>query len=287
MNILITGATGNVGLSVISNIRFQEDNLRVFAGVRNIATDKQKLTDYPVSLILFDFENVQTYQPAFQGIDILFLLRPPQISNVSKVFKPLIDQARQSKIKQIIFLSVQGVENSKIIPHHKIEKLITSSNVGFTFLRPAYFMQNFTTTLNHDLIHNQKIYLPAGHAKFTIVDVSDIGAVAAKILAEPQSHLNKSYELTNNETLTFTEMADKISKGTGKHVNFISPNLVAFYMTKRREKVPPTFILIMIMLHYFPRFQKTPKTTDWVEIITGQKPKTFDEFVIANRNQLR
>jgi len=46
-------------------------------------------------------------------------------------------------------------------------------------------------------------------------------------------------------------------------------------------------ILVMIMLHYFPRFQQTPKTTQWVKIITGQEPKTFDDFVLTNKNQLQ
>jgi len=40
-------------------------------------------------------------------------------------------------------------------------------------------------------------------------------------------------------------------------------------------------------LHYFPRFQKTPKTTRWVKIITGQEPKSFDNFVLANKTQLK
>ena len=72
---------------------------------------------------------------------------------------------------------------------------------------PAYFMQNFTNTLLDDLINNHSIYLPAADARFTVIDVTDIGAVAAKVLKEPQKHINKRYELTNNEALTFTEMA--------------------------------------------------------------------------------
>ena len=61
--------------------------------------------------------------------------------------------------------------------------------------------------------------MPAGQAKFTIIDSEDIGSVTAKVLSESQYHINKSYELTNNETLTFTEMAEKISKGIGKTIN--------------------------------------------------------------------
>jgi len=36
-------------------------------------------------------------------------------------------------------------------------------------------------------------------------------------------------------------------------------------MVKRKAKIPVGFILVMIMLHYLPRFQKEPETTDWVK----------------------
>ena len=283
LKVLITGATGNVGIEVLSALKKLDHQLEIYAGVRDSEFVNEKLLNFKVKTIPFDFTNSETFNKAFQNIDILFLLRPPQISEVKKYFAPLIEIAKKSSIKHIVFLSVQGVENSKIIPHHKIEKLIVDSKIPYTFLRPAYFMQNFTTTLRNDLVNNSRIYLPAGQAKFTVIDTEDIGSVTAKVIIEPQNHINKSYELTNNETLTFTEMAAKISNGIGKTIKFVSPNLLQFYLTKRKEKMPKMLILVMIMLHYFPRFQTTPKTTEWVKIITEQEPKSFDDFVLTNK----
>ena len=285
--VLITGSTGNVGIEVLSALKKLDHQLETYAGVRDTEFGNDSLSNFNIKTIKFNFLNVETFLPALKNIDVLFLLRPPQISDVKRYFAPLIKTAKQSSVKHIVFLSVQGVENSRIIPHHKIEKLIVDSKIPYTFLRPAYFMQNFTTSLHNDLVNNQRIYLPAGQSKFTIIDTEDIGAVTAKVLIEPQNHINKSYELTNNEILTFKEMAEKISKGIGKTINFISPNLLQFFFTKRKEHIPTMLILVMVMLHYFPRFQKTPKTTEWVKIITGQEPKTFDTFVLQNRNQLQ
>jgi len=285
-NVLITGATGNVGIEVLFALKKLEHQLEIYAGVRDTEFGNEKLSNFNIKTIKFDFKNIETFFPALKEVDILFLLRPPQISDVKKYFAPLIETAKKSSVKHIVFLSVQGVENSKIIPHHKIEKFIVDSRIPYTFLRPAYFMQNFTTTLRNDLVNNHRIYLPAGQAKFTIIDAENIGSVTAKVLIEPQNHINKSYELTNNETLTFAEMAEKISNGIGKTIKFISPNLLHFFLTKRKENMPTMLILVMIMLHYFPRFQKTPKTTEWVKIITGQEPKSFDDFVLTNKNQL-
>lgn len=284
--ILITGATGNVGMEVARSLASLDHNYQVYLGVRNVQEDKQKLKSFNAQLIQFDFTNSDTFQSALVNIEILFLLRPPQISDVQKYFKPLIDSAIKNRLKHIVFLSVQGVQNSKIIPHYKIEKLLVESKIPYTFLRPAYFMQNFTTTLLIDLKTKNRIYLPAGNAKFTLIDVTDIGQVAAKILTETTHHKNQCYELTCNEKLTFAEMAVKLSEGLGKIIKFESPNPVRFFITKRKEKLPAMLILVMIMLHYFPRFQKEPNTTDCVEKILNKQPKSFDQFILENETRL-
>lgn len=285
-NILITGATGNVGFEVIKSLCSISHSEHVIAGVRHLEVDGNKLADYKSDFRKFNFTDINSFDSVLENIDILFLLRPPQISNVKKYFKPLLLAAIRNNVQHIVFLSVQGVEKSKWIPHYKIEKIIIDSKIPYTFLRPAYFMQNFLTSLNDDLIFRQRIFLPAGNIKFTLIDVRDIGKVAAIILINTTQHLSAAYELTSKEILTFKEMAGKLSSGLGHTIQFQSPNLLNFYLAKRREKVPTILILVMIMLHYLPRFQKAPAITDNVERIAGIHPVTFDQFIIDNKSLL-
>lgn len=284
--VLITGATGNVGLEVLYALKKTSHNLELFAGVRNIEEDKNTLDPFNVQLLEFDFTNIKSCEAALTACDILFLLRPPQISDVEKYFKPIIQTCIEKRVKHIVFLSVQGVQSSSIIPHFKIEKLIVESKIPFTFLRPAYFMQNFTTTLRNDLVQKQQIYLPAGNAKFTLIDVRDIGLVAAKIITNYTEHINQSYELTSNEKLTFQQMADILSTKLTVKINYISPNLLSFFLRKKKENIPTMMILVMIMLHYFPRFQKEPNVSDWVEKLTNKLPTTFEKFIDDNKKLL-
>ena len=280
--VLITGATGTVGIEVLNALQNIDHQLVIYAGVRNINEGSVKLSDYKVNFSYFYFNDCETYKTALDGCEILFLLRPPQISEVEKYFKPIINTCKENGVKHIVFLSVQGVENSKIIPHHKIEKLIVDSKIPYTFIRPAYFMQNFTTTLHNDLVNKKRIFLPAGNTKFTLIDVRDIGAISATVLTNISDHINKSYELTCKEKLTFLEMAKILSDISGTNIQYISPNLIRFFLTKRKEKTPTMFILVMIMLHYFPRFQKEPETTNWVEKITNRQATTFEQFISDN-----
>jgi len=160
----------------------------------------------------FDFAAAETYEHALAYCGILFLLRPPQLSEVKKYFNSLIDLAVICGVKHVVFLSVQGVGKSKIIPHHKIEKLIIESKIPHTFLRPAYFMQNFTTTLHADLVRHHSIFLPAGNAKFTLVDVTDIGKVAAKVLTE----LKRIRIKATNQPITKNLLLVKWQKNSAK-----------------------------------------------------------------------
>ena len=284
--VLITGATGNVGTEVIKSLHNIHHQLDLYAGVRDPTSEDNKSGSLKIKFIQFDFTDSTTYETALDGCGILFLLRPPQISEVAKYFVPIIDTCKAKGVQHIVFLSVQGVEQSKIIPHHKIEKLIVDSKIAYTFLRPAYFMQNFTTTLHDDLVNKKRVYLPAGNVKFTLVDVRDIGLVAAWVLANTAQHSNKSYELTCKDKLSFPEMAKKLSDILQTQIQYVSPNLVSFFVTKRRAGTPTMLILVMIMLHYLPRFQKEPEITNWIEQITGKQPITFEQFITDNKKAL-
>lgn len=283
MKVLITGATGNVGKEVISALSQLHHELDIYAGVRDL-NEIEKLKG--VTAIQFDFTDRAICAASLRRCDILFLLRPPQISDVKKYFKPLIDTCKDVDVKHIVFLSVQGVEKSTVIPHHKIEKLIVESEIPYTFLRPAYFMQNFTTTLRKDIVENDLIYLPAGLAKFTIIDVRDVGSVAASVLTNTPLHINRSYDLTNREKYTFYKMAELLSINLGRDIQFKSPNLVSFFMKKKKEGTSVMLILVMIMLHYLPRFQKEPEVTMWAEKIADRQPKTFEEFIGEHKKEL-
>jgi uncharacterized protein YbjT (DUF2867 family) len=181
-----------------------------------------------------------------------------------------------------VFLSVQGADEVSFIPHAKIEKLILKSGLAYTFIRPSYFMQNLTTTLWEDIWKNDRIFLPAGKARFLWVDVADIGKAIATVLKHVKSHQNKAYTITGHELYHFQKIAEMLSKALGRKIQYISPNLLKFYFTKKKEGVKPAFIFVMIMLHFLPRFQKPPNISNDFTLLTGDKPNTLYEFISEN-----
>lgn len=278
--ILVTGATGNVGMEVIRFLFQRSTNHTVVAGVRNIGDAKRKLSGYKkLEFVAFDFENQETFKTALDRVDSIFLLRPPHISDVDRYFKPLVEAMVKQQISEVVFLSVQGVEKSSVIPHHKIEKLISGAGISYFFLRPSYFMQNLTTTLLSDIQEKKEIILPAGKAKFNWIDIENIGEVVAIVLENFTDYRNQAIEITGYENLNFGEAVDLMNAHIQSPVRFVDTNPVQFYRIKKAEKMPVAMILVMVMLHFLPRFQKEPRISTFYEQLTGRKPTFLNEFI--------
>jgi uncharacterized protein YbjT (DUF2867 family) len=193
---------------------------------------------------------------------------------------------KKADIKHIIYMSVQGAGENKFIPHHTIENIIESSGIDFTFLRPAYFMQNFVTTLKGD-IANRLIYLPASNAKFSLVDIRDIASVTSKIVLNLSVHNMQKYDLTSDELLNFEEMTSQLNQYMDRKIKYQSPNPIMFALTKLKAGQKISYILVLIMLHYLPRFQKPPVLSNSIFQITGQKPLTFNQFATDYQSILK
>jgi uncharacterized protein YbjT (DUF2867 family) len=283
--ILITGPTGNVGSAAIDSLKKLNGQYEIVAGLRDLTKGGAIFSAGKLSYVQFDFQDVRSFKVALSSCDTLFLLRPPQLANVEKNFKLLIDTAKSCGVTHIVFLSVQGVERSRVIPHNKIERLIADSGLNFTFLRPGYFMQNFSTILKGD-IHNRQIYLPSGDTEFALVDNRDIGDVAAIVLANPQKYVGEKIELTCQKRLSFAQMSKSLSRILGVLITYKSPNLFSFFVHKRREGVATSFIPVLIMLHFLPRFQRLPVITNSVQKITGHMPREFEVYIRDNKELL-
>lgn len=285
-NILITGATGNIGFEVIRFLTKIESSNRIIAGVRNIDKAKIVFKDYPyLDYTHFDFEDFDTFDSALNGIDKVFLLRPPHISDIDTYFKPLILKIKEKNIRQLVFLSVQGAETSKVIPHNKIERLINENGFDFIFLRPSYFMQNLTTTLIGDIKTKREIVLPAGKAKFNWIDVENIGEAGAIVLDKFDDFKNQSIEITGLENEDFETVTEWINYSIDNPIKYKNVNPFAFYRIKQREGMEKGLIIVMILLHFLPRFQKEPKISNFYERLTGKIPTDLKTFIEREKKQ--
>ena len=111
--ILVTGATGNVGQEVARLLRERNQPLR--AAVISEA-DAQNLPDPDIERRLFDFGDPATYPAAFKGVERLFLMRPPAISDVDKYIKPVLDYAGRSAFNILSSYPYWGLRRTVMFP---------------------------------------------------------------------------------------------------------------------------------------------------------------------------
>ena len=285
--VFISGATGNIGQETIKALFTLYDDIEVIAGVRNIQKAKAMFSEYDkLKYRQFDFEDKTTFENALEGIDTLFLLRPPQLSKID-TFVPLIESAKSKNINRIVFLSVQGADKSRIIPHNKIERLIKKHEIPYIFVRPSYFMQNLTTTLLNEIREHRSITLPSAKAKFNWVDITNIAECIAQLIHNFSEYQNQVLDITGSENESFGKVVDLINEQVDNKLVYKSVGPFKFYRLKKREGVKKGLIIVMLLLHYLPRFQKDPKITENVYKLTGKQPTTLKKFIERERHLLQ
>ena len=279
--ILVTGATGTVGREVVRALSEQQDDVKIVAAVR----DTQKSRDDfppPVELRTFDFNAPQTFADAFQNVESVFLMRPPNIADV-RVLQVAIEAMKNAGVRHVVFLSLLGVEKQPYLPHAKTEKLLRASGMTWTFLRASFFWQNLSTTHRDDIRLRDEIFVPAGRGKTSFVDVRDIGEVAALCLTS-EEHSNRAYDITGDQPLDYFQVAHLFSLVLNRRIRYANPSLLRFYWTLRRRKTPTSFIFVMCGIYTIARWGRAARVTDDTRRLLNRPATTAREFIERNRD---
>ncbi len=279
MKILVTGASGNVGSYVVKElIKMGEE---VIAAGTDIIKLKAKFGD-KLEAVHLDLTKQQTFDKALKGVDRIFLMRPPHLGKPEDLF-PFIDAAQKHNIKLIAFLSLMGVENNTIPPHHKIEKYIEKKGIPFAHIRPGFFMQNVSGIHSNEIKAQGKIFVPAGKSKTSFIDTADIGLAVATVLHEAEKYKNTAHTLTGPEALDYYQVANILSKVTGRKIIYDKPgflNYRSYYINNRG--LDKKYVNVTVALYFMTRMGTAKDVTDDFYKLTGKQPRTFETFAKEN-----
>jgi len=197
---------------------------------------------------------------------------------VKHLIAPALDAARDRGVKHVVFLSIQGAERNRLVPHRKVEDHLRSNGLAWTFVRAAYFMQNLSTTHAADIRERDEIYLPAGRRSRTShVDARDVAAVAARALTE-NGHEGQAYTPTGPAALTYDECAAILSENLGRPVRYADPTPWSYWRRVRRAGMPRGMAAVTLGIYTAARFGLAAGITDDVARITGREPIDLATF---------
>ncbi|WP_105036415.1 NmrA family NAD(P)-binding protein [Cryobacterium aureum] len=279
--ILVTGATGNVGRVVVE--RLLAAGLRVRAAGRSTESVARIFGDR-VEAVALDFTDKATWPATFAGIQRMFLLRPPHLGKPKKQMIPALEFAQQSGVEQMVFLSLQGAEKNKVVPHAAIEAWLRTSGVAWTFVRASFFDQNLSTTHLTDIRDRDEIVVPAGRGATAFVDAEDIAAIAAVALLDPSAHADTAYTVTGSEALTYQQVAQILTAELGRPIRYARPGIVRYLRHARRTLgMPWGMVLVTAAIYTTARLGMAAELTDTVRTVLGREPIRFAEFAHRER----
>ena len=275
--VLVTGATGTVGRALVGELLAAGETVR--AGVRDPAAADLPSGAEPVRLDLLD---PTTAAPSLVGVDRLFLLRPPAISDVTSALGPLVHAAAQARVRRVVVLSVMGVNPA--LPHWRMEQMVSKAGLSMTALRPSYFAQNLLTAFGQEIREHSRLRLASGSGRVSFVDTRDVAAVASQVLVDPDSHPAGPRTLTGPEALDFSQAAAMLSDELGRQIRYEPCSLLTRRRTLREQGADPAYVRVQIVIDATTRLGLAKRVTSGVEDVLGRPATTLGSFVHDHRD---
>jgi len=273
--ILVTGAAGNVGREVVRALL--DRGAQVIVGHRTEQAALPKARGVTVARL--DFEERATWSQALAGADHLFLMRPPAIADVENNLNPFVDYARTQGVDHVVFLSVAGAGKNRFVPHRKVEDHLRARGDHHTNLRPGFFAQNLQSAYLQDIVEDDRIYVPAGHARVNWIDVRDVAEVAAVVLLDPASHRGCSYTLTGPGPVPWSEVTDALTRALGRTIRYQPASVLGYMRHLSRRGVPRGAVIVQTILHFLLRFDQGATMDPTLERILGRSGRTVRQYV--------
>uniref|UniRef100_UPI003F498ACB SDR family oxidoreductase n=1 Tax=Streptomyces sp. CA-141956 TaxID=3240051 RepID=UPI003F498ACB len=274
--VVVTGATGNVGRYVVSELRRR--GIPHGALTRNPERATAVLGP-GTDLAQGDFTDPESLRAAFAGAEQAFLScanDPRQVENAANA----IEAAATAGVRQIVLLSTVGAEagaaKTFADQHGRIEHRLHSAGTPFVILRSSFLMSNLLGSLP-TIGQAGRIFLPAADARIAMIDPRDVAACAVAVLSG-KSGDGETHLITGPEAITFTEVARRLSTALGRTVEYVAVPDEAALDAMLEAGLPSRLAEGVVGIFQLLREGINADTTDSVRQLTGHAPRPVADF---------
>jgi NAD(P)H dehydrogenase (quinone) len=285
MKILVTGATGHFGKA---SIEFLLKKGVPPSSIAALVRDEAKAADLKakgVELRTGDYEDYPSLVKAFTGVDKLLLVSSSDINNRTGQQANAVKAAKEAGVKYILYTSFVRKDESSASPiafvaesHMATEKAIRESGLAYTLFRNNLYL-DFVPLFIGEKVLETGIFWPAGTTPGAYALRVEMAEAAANVLLS-NGHENKEYNISNTEARNFQQVAELISKASGKQIGYIIPSQDEYKGALTQAGVPGHFIAMFAGFSEAIRLGEfdSAATTD-LEKLLGRKPTSFEEFL--------
>ncbi len=273
---LIIGGTGTIGRAVVEQM--SATGAAVRAMVRNPEAARMPAQ---VEVVRGDLTVPETLDASLDGIAAVFLVwtapataAEPALERIAKYARRIVYLTAPIKTAHPLFQSSLPNRSSEL--HTRIEGLIESSGMQWTFLRPGMFASNALSWWAPQIRAGDVVRWPYPEVPTAPIHESDIAAVAVKALRE-EGHGGAEYVLTGPQSLSQAEQVETIGRVIGRFLRMtgISPD------EARRElaAIIPAVAMDYLLKAWAGAAGQPAFVTNTVEEITGVPARTFRSWV--------
>lgn len=183
-------------------------------------TRAQSTASFPpaVDVVHGDLADPDTLVEALNGADAVYHIAPAFSPHEVTFGRNVIAAATTAGVHRVVYHSVMR-SMTPSMPHHwrkwMVEESLRSSQLDWTILRPAMYMQTPIAFLNASRTTMALGLSP--RRLFTPVDVEDVAQAAAEVLLT-SGHTGRAYELAGTEVLSMRNMAERMAQAWGHPV---------------------------------------------------------------------
>ena len=287
--ILITGATGGLGASVIDFLADQLGIANIVALTRNPKSEKvQRFAQKGIEIRQGDYLDKVSLVSAFQGIDALYFVSGNEVEGRLQQHQNVVEASIEAKVGHIVYTSFVRKNESESAPvypvlesHLATEKWIKESGITYTILQHNVYAEIIPMFLGdkNQLLNTKTVFLPTKDGKVSFVPRVELAEAAANILRNPAQHSNKIYAFNGSEAIGFAEIAQYLSKTLGEEIAYYSPEVPEFESALKSAGVPDATIGFTIMFSAGFAANEYDGSGQGLEQILGRKTKSIAEFV--------
>ena len=285
--ILVTGAAGKTGRAVIHALSREGHGIRALV---HRPQQAQQLTDLGAQdIVIGDMRLRPIMGEALREIRAVYHICPNMSPDETSIGQLALDAARAAGVEHFVYHSVLHPQ-VEAMPHHwqkmRVEAAIFESGLPYTILQPAAYMQNVLAYW--DRIVQDGVYaVPyAVETRLSMVDLKDVAAVAALVLAGPD-HAGATYELASTDLLSQVQVAGVLERHLGQPVRAQRVPLDQWEEGARASGLGEFQIQSLLqMFRYYERhgFWGNSSVLAW---LLGRPPTSFAAFVARTLHRSR
>jgi NAD(P)H dehydrogenase (quinone) len=214
----ITGAAGPFGRAAIASLLITAPASDIVAIVRTEARAAE-LSDLGVQTRIADYAHPEAVAEALVGVDKLLLVSGTEFGSRLAQHSTIIDAAVANGVSFVVYTSAPKADATTLVvaPEHKAtEEYIRASGLAFSFVRNAWYNENYLGVLAAAKESGQ-VVTTVTTGRVASAARADY-AEAAVVVLTSEAPVDEVYELSGDHAWTWPELTDDISALLGKPV---------------------------------------------------------------------